>query len=97
MNYDIQERTEEVTTSDLDKLIADLEFGHPYLRLEDQQLLGHLMRWKEELMYCNLCREGEGWICEQHPDKHWPHDNDDCGGPGMPCSNGCNALEQRQN
>lgn len=22
------------------------------------------------------------WICEQHPDKPWPHD--DCAGPGMP-------------
>ncbi len=38
-----------VTISDLDKLIADLEFGHPLLSLEDQQLLGHLIRWKKEL------------------------------------------------
>jgi hypothetical protein len=22
------------------------------------------------------------WVCEQHPDKPWPHD--DCAGPGMP-------------
>ena len=22
-----------------------------------------------------------GWVCEQHPDKPWPHD--DCAGPGM--------------
>lgn len=26
---------------------------------------------------------GGGWICEQHPDRTWPHDN--CAGPGMPC------------
>ena len=25
----------------------------------------------------------EGWICEAHPDKPWPHD--DCAGPGMLC------------
>jgi hypothetical protein len=25
----------------------------------------------------------EGWICETHPDRPWPHD--DCAGPGMPC------------
>lgn len=23
-----------------------------------------------------------GWVCEQHPDRPWPHD--DCEGPGMP-------------
>ena len=22
-----------------------------------------------------------GWICEQHPDRPWPHE--ECGGPGM--------------
>lgn len=22
-----------------------------------------------------------GWVCEQHPDLEWPHD--DCAGPGM--------------
>ena len=26
-----------------------------------------------------------GWICEEHPDLPWPHD--DCGGPGVPCEN----------
>jgi hypothetical protein len=40
--------------------------------------------------YCGRCREGEGWICEQHPNKPFPHN--DCNGPGMPCVNGCNAL-----
>ena len=30
---------------------------------------------------CGKC--AEGWICEQHPDQPWPHD--DCVGPGMPC------------
>jgi hypothetical protein len=29
---------------------------------------------------------GEGWLCEQHPERAWPHD--DCAGPGMPCT--CN-------
>lgn len=24
---------------------------------------------------------GREWVCEQHPDKPWPHD--DCAGPGM--------------
>lgn len=23
-----------------------------------------------------------GWVCEQHPDLPWPHDQ--CAGPGMP-------------
>jgi hypothetical protein len=27
----------------------------------------------------------EGWICEAHPDRPWPHD--DCAGPGTPCDN----------
>ena len=30
---------------------------------------------------CVKC--SDGWICEQHPEKGWPHD--DCAGPGMPC------------
>jgi hypothetical protein len=27
----------------------------------------------------------DGWICEEHPDNPWPHD--DCAGPGMQCPN----------
>jgi len=30
---------------------------------------------------CGKC--DHGWICEEHPDRPWPHD--DCAGPGMPC------------
>jgi hypothetical protein len=30
---------------------------------------------------CGKC--DNGWICEEHPDQPWPHD--DCSGPGMPC------------
>ena len=33
------------------------------------------------MLTCGKC--DEGWICEQHPDLPWPHD--DCGGPGMRC------------
>jgi hypothetical protein len=29
----------------------------------------------------------EGWICEEHHDRGWPHD--DCAGPGVPCPD-CN-------
>ena len=32
---------------------------------------------------CGKC--ADGWICEEHPDKPWPHD--DCSGPGVPCEN----------
>ncbi len=36
---------------------------------------------------CRTCN-GEGWICEEHPNLPWPHD--DCSGPGMPCQEpGC--------
>ena len=31
---------------------------------------------------CDLC-EDDMWICEQHQNKPWPHD--DCPGPGEPC------------
>ena len=30
---------------------------------------------------CGKC--DNGWICEEHPDQPWPHQN--CAGPGMPC------------
>jgi len=33
-------------------------------------------------MTCPLC-QGELWLCEEHPDKPWPHD--DCPGPGFAC------------
>jgi hypothetical protein len=29
------------------------------------------------------CHCDDGWICEQHHEKPWPHDG--CGGPGMLC------------
>jgi hypothetical protein len=32
---------------------------------------------------CGKCLDG--WICEEHPDKPWPHDG--CAGPGVPCDN----------
>jgi hypothetical protein len=31
------------------------------------------------------CICADGWICEQHPDMPWPHD--DCAGPGELCPN----------
>lgn len=38
---------------------------------------------------CDQCREApheceDGWACEQHPARAFPHD--DCAGPGQPCS-----------
>ena len=32
-------------------------------------------------MTCGRCKDG--WNCEAHPNKPWPHD--DCAGPGMQC------------
>ena len=31
------------------------------------------------------CHCHQGWICEEHPDKPWPHDA--CAGPGTRCDN----------
>ncbi len=31
------------------------------------------------------CHCVEGWICEEHSELGWPHD--ECAGPGMPCEN----------
>jgi hypothetical protein len=31
---------------------------------------------------CKLCR-GQRWVCEEHPDRPWGHE--DCDGAGMPC------------
>ena len=30
---------------------------------------------------CPVCVNG--WACEEHPEKPWPHD--ECAGPGVPC------------
>jgi hypothetical protein len=43
-----------------------------------------LTRWEQQRCGCN-----EGWICEQHSDRGWPHE--DCAGPGMPCPR-CNPA-----
>lgn len=43
-------------------------------------------------MPCPKC--AEGWVCEEHPDKPWPHD--DCAGPGVPCKEpGCELSLMR--
>ena len=34
---------------------------------------------------CVSCAEC-GWVCQDHPDSPWEHDN--CGAPGVPCA--CN-------
>jgi hypothetical protein len=31
------------------------------------------------------CNCDQGWICEEHPDRQWPHD--ECAGPGTQCHN----------
>lgn len=33
---------------------------------------------------CRTC-DGEGWVCEDHPDKPWGNGKNCCGGAGMPC------------
>src|SRR6266496_849093 len=49
-----------------------------------------------------VCYCAEGWVCEEHPDKPWPHPGllGECPGPGMPCENpacvfGRAALERK--
>ena len=41
---------------------------------------------------CGKC--DNGWICEEHPDLSWPHD--DCGGPGVPCENLCLSKSRNE-
>lgn len=38
---------------------------------------------------CPQCR-GEGWVCEQHPDRPWSDGKGCCGAPGKPCA--CNPA-----
>lgn len=38
---------------------------------------------------CANC-DGEGWVCEDHPEVPWLDGDGCCGGAGMPCS--CNPL-----
>ncbi len=38
---------------------------------------------------CKICL-GEGWVCEDHPDKAWKDGDGCCGGAGMPCK--CNKA-----
>ena len=42
------------------------------------------------LAICPVCL-GERWLCQDHPDNTWPHD--DCAAPGRPCPS-CNTSEQ---
>ena len=38
--------------------------------------------WATEVNWPGGTGRYEGWVCEAHPDKPFPHD--DCAGPGMP-------------
>lgn len=48
----------------------------------------------QRIIHMDKCKcGGEGWLCEQHPDRVWPHESasesdGQCAGPGMPCT--CN-------
>ena len=45
--------------------------------------------WRHEHEGALIARDG--WMCEQHPGREWPHD--DCAGPGMPwCVEGKAAV-----
>lgn len=39
---------------------------------------------------CANC-EGEGWVCENHPQRPWGWGEGCCGGAGMPCL--CNKAD----
>lgn len=39
---------------------------------------------------CANC-DGEGWVCENHPEVPWNGGDGCCGGAGMPCS--CNKAD----
>lgn len=51
---------------------------------------------KGERMKCGICQD-EGWLCEKHPDKPFPHNYGngfslvECSGPGTPCK--CNKED----
>ena len=38
---------------------------------------------------CANC-DGEGWVCEDHPEVPWMDGDGCCGGAGQPCS--CNPI-----
>ena len=38
---------------------------------------------------CANC-DGEGWVCENHPEVPWSYGDGCCGGAGAPCA--CNPL-----
>jgi len=38
-------------------------------------------------MKCKFCN-GEGWVCEDHPEVQWRDGTNCCGGAGIPCK--CN-------
>lgn len=40
---------------------------------------------------CANC-DGEGWVCEDHPEVPWGSGDGCCGGAGMPCI--CNPLHK---
>jgi hypothetical protein len=44
--------------------------------------------WKNQSLYTCECSCNDGWRCEEHPDRGWPHG--DCVGPAVPCPV-CNA------
>jgi hypothetical protein len=51
------------------------------------------MTTTKSLEVCANC-DGEGWVCEDHPEVPWNGGDGCCGGAGMPCK--CNAIQRKQ-
>ena len=48
------------------------------------------MKTPEEKVECANC-DGEGWVCEDHPEVPWQDGQGCCGAAGMPCK--CNTAQ----
>ena len=44
-------------------------------------------------LICANC-DGQGWVCENHPEVPWGEGDGCCGGAGMPCA--CNSLREME-
>lgn len=81
MSADLQARLKvlmDAIQSDADADIEDWATVYAVLRDALAALSGHPQL------------HADGWICEQHPELAWPHD--DCAGPGMPQETQVRAL-----
>lgn len=77
---DLSEAEKDSDRKEADRVLAALAFPEPLSERQQERDRPPGWVWQHEHQSALVARDG--WMCEAHPGRAWPHD--DCAGPGMP-------------